>query len=276
MAELMRYLARIGFQGEPRADPATLTQIVRRHVAAFPFEALDVQLGHPPGLDPAAHFAKLVDGGRGGWCYEQNGLLGAMLRAIGFEVTRLSAAVMRKARGEPSHGTHLALRVDLGGRWLVDAGFGGSLTRPLPLEEGDWNDGPFSVSLAKLDDGWWRFTEQLGEADPFSYDFRDEPAEEAELARLCAWQGSAGESNFVRTLVAQRRIGDTHLTLRGKVLTETGPGGAIRRELADAAELTATLRDQFGLDVPAVASKWPAILARHAELFGEDQCAVSA
>lgn len=275
MAELARYLPRIGFTGDPRPDLATLTAIVSGHVAAIPFEALDVQLGDPPGLDPAMHFAKLVEGGRGGWCYEQNGLLGRMLAEIGFSITRLSAAVMRQVRGPASHGTHLALRVDLDRSYLVDVGFGGSLTRPLPLEEGERRDGPFLVALTKLDDGYWRFTERLGEAEPFSFDFRDEPGDEAELARLCAWQGGNPTSVFVQNVIAQRRVGDSHWTLRGKVLTESDSAGSTKRELADADELVTVLHEKFGLDVPGIAVRWPAIVARHAELFPV-QCAVSA
>ena len=270
MDELARYLDRIGFDGEPRPDSPTLNEIVALHVAAFPFEALDVQLGSPPPFDPDAHFDKLVDGGRGGWCYEQNGLLGAMLSTIGFKVTRLAAAVMREADEGASEATHLALRVDLDRPYLVDVGFGGSLTKPLPLTEGSWRDGPFTVSLANLSDGWWRFSERLGTAAPFSYDFRDEPADEARLASACAWLGSAPDSNFVRNLVVQRRVGDRHRILRGKIFSETGLEGTTRRELSDAADLVATLRDKFGLDVPAIARRWPAIGARHAEVFGEE------
>lgn len=269
MAELARYLARIGFTGEPRPDLATLQAIARLHVAAFPFEALDVQLGNPPGLDPAAHFAKLVEGGRGGWCYEQNGLLGEMLRAIGFRVTRLSAAVMRQVRGEASHGTHLALRVDLDRPYLVDAGFGGSLTQPLPFEQGERTDGPFRVSLTRLSDGWWRFGERLGDTDPFSFDFRDQAADETELTQRSAWQGSDPQSPFMRNLVAQRRDGGTHRTLRGMVLTETGPSGTVRRELVDADDLVLTLRESFGLDLPGAAACWPSVRARHAEVFSQ-------
>lgn len=269
MAEVARYLARIGFTGDPRPDLVTLERIVPLHLAAIPFEALDVQLGNPPGLDPNAHFAKLVTGGRGGWCYEQNGLLGAMLRAIGFTVMRLSAGVMRESRGVASLGSHLALRVDLDRPYLVDVGFGGSISRPLPLQEGAWRDGPFLVALTKLADGYWRFTERLGEADPFSFDFRDGPADETELARLCAWQGCNAESVFVRNLVAQRRVGDIQMTLRGKVLTESDFAGSTKCELTDADELVTVLRKNFGLDVPEIARQWPAIVARHGEVFGE-------
>lgn len=267
MNRLARYLARIGFTGHPRADFATLEAIIPLHLAAIPFEALDVTLGNPPGLDPAAHFNKLVERSRGGWCYEQNGLLGEMLRSIGFDVTRISSAVMRKKRSDSKLESHLALRVELDRSYLVDVGFGGTLSRPLPIEEGEWQDGPYRIALAKLPDGFWRFSEWLGQGDPFSYDFLTEQADEEALARTSAWLGSDPTSNFVGNLVAQRRIGNTHLVLRGKVLSEVGLSGTARRELVDANDLVATLRDRFGLDLPEIATRWPAVEARHAKLF---------
>lgn len=264
---LQHYLYRIGFSGTPRADLATLEEIVSRHVASFPFDALDAFTGTPPGIDTARHFAKLVHGGRGGWCYEHNGVLGAMLALAGFPVTRIAGEVMR-ARSETSRPAgHLALLVECDGLWLVDVGFGGSLTRPLPLVEGEWTDGPYRVSLERLADGHWRFKERLGDGDPFFYDFMPVAADELALARMSGWQGSSPESNFVRNLVVQRRDGPRHLALRGKVLTESRVGGSVKRELASAADLVTTLRDDFGIDLPEIAEFWPAIVRRHEELF---------
>jgi len=265
---LARYLERIGFAGTPRADLATMQGVVGQHLAAIPFENLDVQLGRPPGLDPQAIFAKLVERRRGGWCYEHNGLLGAMLEQIGFAVTRVSAGVMREQRGDDTLGTHLALVVRLERDYLVDVGFGGSLSRPLPLEEGEHDDGPFRLSLSRAGDGYWRYAERL-EGEPFAFDFRAEPADEARLADRCAWQGRDPQSPFVLNLVAQRREADRHLALRGRVLTDSRPGRIDRRTLVDAGELTAVLRERFALDVPGAAALWDRIAARHAELFGE-------
>jgi len=42
--DLAAYLQRIGFQGRPRADVATLKQMHRQHLLAIPYENLDVQL----------------------------------------------------------------------------------------------------------------------------------------------------------------------------------------------------------------------------------------
>jgi len=267
--ELSAYFDRIGYAGTPRADLATLQALHRAHALAIPFEDAEVQFGRPPGLDPHAAFAKLVTARRGGWCYEQNGLFGLVLSSLGFSVTRLSAGVMRQVRGDFAMGTHLALKVALDGEdWLTDVGFGASLIAPMPLAEGRFGTHPVPGEVSRTDDGYLRLSIAIGD-NPFSYDFRDEPADEALLADRCAWQGNDGESPFVQNLVVQRRLPEGHVMLRGKVLTRTGLDGAVVRELADARDLVTVLRDDFALDLPEAAGLWDAILARHEALFAQ-------
>src|SRR6185503_6394389 len=98
--DLQAYLDRIGFAGEARPDLATLTALHRAHLLAIPYENLDVQFGTPVTIEPAAAFEKIVTRGRGGWCYEMNGLFGAALDEIGFQVTRLAGGVRRDLMGE--------------------------------------------------------------------------------------------------------------------------------------------------------------------------------
>ena len=266
-AQLARYLQRIGHGGDVRPDPATLRSLHRAHVTAIPFEGLDAQLGVVPSLDPDAIFEKLVERPRGGWCYEMNGLFGAALQAIGFSITRLSCSVMREEGGAMRSGTHLALLVDCGGQWLCDVGFGGSLLEPLPLASGTRLDAPYTVSLERTDDGYWRFTQHLDA--PFGYDFRAEPADEALFAEKCRWQATDPGSNFTQNFVAQKRSADRHLVLRGKVLTEYGPGGTTTHTIASADELVSTLAERFGIAEPRARETWPRIQARHTELFAE-------
>jgi N-hydroxyarylamine O-acetyltransferase len=66
--DVQAYLDRIGYAGVPRVDLATLTELHRRHLRAIPYESLDVLLGAPPGLDPAAAYDKIVRRGRGTCC----------------------------------------------------------------------------------------------------------------------------------------------------------------------------------------------------------------
>ncbi len=106
------------------------------HVAAIPFENLNPLFGLPVDLELATLQRKLVQDGRGGYCFEQNLLLGEVLRAIGFEVTNLAARVLwNQPEDAITARSHMLLRVELeGGSWLVDVGFGGmTLTGALQL-----------------------------------------------------------------------------------------------------------------------------------------------
>jgi N-hydroxyarylamine O-acetyltransferase len=266
--ELARYLARIGHGWNVRPDLETLRSLHRAHVTAIPFEALDVQLGRIPSLEPEAIFDKLVERRRGGWCYEMNGLFGAALEAIGFDVTRLACGVMRQDGGAERDGTHLALLVECGGPWLCDVGFGGALLEPLALAAGTREDAPYAVSLEPLADGHWRFTER--HETPFGYDFRAEAADEALLAAKRDWQATHPGSNFTLNFVAQKREPDRHLILRGRMLTERRPNGvATTHTIASADEFVTTLAERFGIDEPRAAEAWPRMVARHRELFDE-------
>lgn len=134
--DLGRYLRRIGFEGRPGPDLATLARLQALHVAAIPFENLAALSGEPIRLDVESLQAKLLQPGRGGWCFEQNLLFSHALEAIGFDVRRLAARVRWNV---PDHvvtaRSHMLLRVILPeGDWIADVGFGGlTLTAPLRL-----------------------------------------------------------------------------------------------------------------------------------------------
>ncbi len=266
---LERYLARIGLDASLPPTIDSLYRLQRAHALSVPFENLDVQLGVPLDTDVRAAYDKIVERGRGGWCYEQNGLFGWALDALGFSVTRVAAAVMRHERGSVADANHLCLLVSMADEretiYLADVGFGGSLVEPLPLEEGSRRQPPYDVGLTRIDDGW-RFVENDGGGE-FSFDFVAKAGSEAELSARCRFLQTSPDSSFVRSLVAQRRFADSHLTLRGRVLTRVSDDAVKRCTLESADDLVTTLYENFGLDVPGAADLWPRVLARHAELF---------
>ena len=266
-SRLKEYLERIGFRGVPRPDLATLNELQRTHVRTVPFENLDVQLGRPIVMDPDACYDKVVHQRRGGWCFELNGVLSWALREIGFNVVRLSGGVRRDVAGDKQMGNHLCLLVRLARPYLVDVGFGSSLSQPLLLEASTHEQPPYHVTLSNMNDGYWRFSERTS-GDPFSYDFRTDPADENRFADHCARLQTDADSTFVQNLLVQRRDGDKHLALRGRVLMTQQGDGAEKRVLRSADELVTTLREAFGLDMPEAAALWPAICARHEALFG--------
>ncbi|MDJ0906691.1 MAG: arylamine N-acetyltransferase [Woeseiaceae bacterium] len=273
--QLEPYFERIGYTGPAEPTQDVLGSLLRAHALRVPFENLDVQLGRSTTTDPGAAYDKIVMRQRGGWCYEQNGLFGWVLSTIGFEVMRVSAAVMRADRGRIADDNHLTLLVRTAGDdvpQLVDVGFGGSMIAPIQLREGEYDQAPFRIGLRQLAASRWQFWEDAGD-DEFSFDFAAEAADEAALDRKCRYLQSSPDSSFVQNLVAQVRLPDSHVTLRGKVLSRALPGGETKRLLESPDELVTTLRDVFGLDVPAIATLWPHIEQRHADVFGDDPSA---
>ena len=96
--DLDLYFQRIGYTGGRSPTLQVLRALQRAHPAVIPFESLDPLLGRPVRLDTASLEAKLLRGGRGGYCFENNGVFWRVLEGIGFRVTPLSA----RSRGPSS------------------------------------------------------------------------------------------------------------------------------------------------------------------------------
>jgi N-hydroxyarylamine O-acetyltransferase len=58
---------------------------------------------------------------RGGFCYELNGAFAALLTALGFRVSLLSARVFGAGKRPGPPFDHMTLRVDLAEPWLVSS-----------------------------------------------------------------------------------------------------------------------------------------------------------
>lgn len=259
------YLNRIGMPSGVRPDLSSLRALHRAHLFAIPYENLDVQLGRALATAPGPIFEKLVTNGRGGWCYEMNGLFAWALGEIGFDVTRLPGAVMREFRGDAAIGNHLVLKVHLPeGNYLADVGFGDGPIDPVRIEEGEFQAHGFSYSLSRLDEHWWRLHKPPG-SGAASFDFSERSADEAMLAERCKWLQSAPESSFVQTAVCQRYTMDGLAILRGRSFRTLTPHHQSERLLASGDEYVSVLKSIFGLEVPEAYALWPKICARHEE-----------
>jgi N-hydroxyarylamine O-acetyltransferase len=252
--DLEAYLTRIDVPDTGAADLPTLRRIVDGHARTVTFENLDAFTGRTPDLDPAALVAKLVAGGRGGWCFEQNLLLWAALDEIGYQTTGLAARVLWRRPDDapmPPRG-HMLLRVELPeGPHVVDVGFGGlTLTGVLALEPEReqatphepfrlWPDRDGYRMQALLDGAWstlYRF--DLAEQELADYD-------------LTNWYlANHPDSPFVNSLMVARPDVDRRYALNGRALTVYPlDGPPERRELDSPDAVRAVLADQFRLDL---------------------------
>ena len=120
------WLDRIGFSGSLQPTLDTLHQLIFAHSHAVAYESLDIMLGRTPKLDIRSLQRKMIAGGRGGYCLEQNMLFREGLRSLGYKITSLQGRVVRgMAIDAPRPAIHMLLQVDLPeGPYLADVGFG--------------------------------------------------------------------------------------------------------------------------------------------------------
>ncbi len=248
--DLDAYLARIGYGGSRRATLDVLAALQAAHLAAIPFENVDVRLGRPISLDLAALEAKLVHDRRGGYCFEQNGLFAAVLETLGFSVATLEARVRPPGATATLARTHMVLRVALDGRdLLVDVGFGADgPTGPVPLDGSEARttagtyrvarEGALGVLRRQGRDSWLDL-----------YAFRPEPALPIDFEVANHYTSTHPRSRFVTTLTVQISKPEARHVLRGRSYTVTRGEESVAREL-EAGEIPALLRERFGLDLP--------------------------
>lgn len=251
--DLDAYRRRIAYDGDGTPTLATLRAIHARHPAAIPFENLDPLLRRTPSLDPEALRRKLVDGGRGGWCYEQNGTLRLVLEALGFRVDGLAARVLwNRPEGTLAARTHMLLLVHLDEPWIADVGFGGvTLTAPLRLQSEAWQPTPHGAYRLRHDGDVHLLETMLdGVAVPL-YRFDLQPQHRPDYELPSWYLSTHPASHFLSNLMVARVDGDRRLTLRNGAYTVRGPDGVVeQRAVATAAEARALLTGPFGIALP--------------------------
>ncbi len=249
--DLDAYLDRIGRPVVGGTDLATLSALHLAHVSSIPFENLDVLWQRGIALDAASLQAKLVHGGRGGYCFEQNRLFALALETLGFDVVPLAARVRYRAtRLLPR--THQLLLVTVAGeRFVADVGFGGNtLLAPLPL-----------VADVPVAQHAWRyrlareggaFVLQFETSEGFLdlYAFTLEPAVPPDLEMANWYVSTHPASRFVTTFTVQQATPAVRRLLQNLDYTEDRGGGDVRTTPIDRDALPALLRETFGLRLP--------------------------
>lgn len=254
--DLDAYLGRIGYHGPLAPTLTTLRSLHVLHPDAIPFEDISIFMGDPVPLDLAAIQAKLVHGGRGGYCYEQNALLRAALEALGFKVTGLAARVMWGApqTAPPRPRTHMLLLVSLDqARYVVDVGFGGVvLTAPLLLDTDAGQETPHErFRILARADGEFVLEAELEPGWRPLYRFGLEPQLPVDYEPLNWFDATYPLSPFRTNLMAARSGPYGRKTLANTRLKIRAPGKPLVERTLDSLEaLRSALVEEFGLTLP--------------------------
>jgi N-hydroxyarylamine O-acetyltransferase len=252
--ELSQYLARIGYSGSRASTLDVLREVHWRHITCIAFENLDVLMERPIRTDVGSLVSKLVEGGRGGYCYEQNGLLLHALQALGFHVRPLLARTLwQRNPSRPVPRTHMLLRVDLDeGAFIVDAGFGSYVpTAPLALMLHVEQPTPLEAFRLVPQDGHLELQVQLprlGWAPVYS--LLPEPVLLVDCEPMNWFHSTSPISPFTQNLAVARPDGLRRHTLRNGLYSTRDPDGRTeRREMRSGTEIMAVLAEVFLLDI---------------------------
>lgn len=264
--DLDRYFARVGYDGPRDNSVATLRRLHELHPQAIAFENLDPLLKRPVKLDPASLQAKLVGGGRGGYCFEHNSLFAAVLRQLGFGVEEATARVRWSVpEGMTTPRVHCLLFVEAEGEdYLADVGFGGNvLTAPLKLASREEQATPHEpFRLVEDEDGHLVQEAKLGgEWKPlYAFDFAHTHPVDYEMGN---WFTSAHPGSiFVNGLMGARAEAGKRYALRDNQLAVHTLGrGTEKTTLKSAGELRDALTDLFKLRLDALEGLDPALAA---------------
>ena len=252
------YLRRIGYSGPLDVNEATLTALYRRHLGSVPFENLDIFLTGRVSVDLPDIQQKIVVRGRGGYCYEQAQLFGAVLERLGFGVDRLLARVGPDG-GPARPRTHLTLRARAGtGVWLADVGFGSSPPAPLSLRRYR-SGGPQEI------DGWiyevapdedngdevWKLREYQAGEWVTQHRWDESPVHLVDVVLSNHYTSTHPDSWFTWQPIIVRRFPDSIRSIIGRGYTAARPGHVKERRVLTDTEFAEALTGEFGLTLTA-------------------------
>ncbi|WP_158554705.1 arylamine N-acetyltransferase family protein [Methylovirgula sp. 4M-Z18] len=249
------WLHRIGYAGSRAPTLETLRALVAKHATAISYESIDVLLDRPPKLALGPLQQKLILGGRGGYCFEQNFLFRGGLRALGFNVTSLQARVVRGLPIDaPRPALHMVLRVDLPeGPFLADVGFGNlAPTAPLALCADVEQETPHEPMRFIQMGEELTLQSKLGEKWEHIYRVVSLPRVDGEY-EICNWfTASHPDSPYRNNLIAARPGPDgTRITLFNARLNVRHTTGEVERRILDGIdEYRDVLSETFKISLP--------------------------
>lgn len=252
--DLDAYFDRIGWGGATSATYHTLAGLLRAHMAAIPFENLDVLLGRRVRLDLEGLQAKLVQARRGGYCFEHVTLFAAVLEKLGYAPVRHSARVVLVNPRTAAPRTHMFLTVLLAeGRFVVDPGFGLLAPRvPVLLEDGAKASFENETYWMARDGSFWLLHAQTEEKTVDAWASTLEADNPVDFEMANHYTSTHPSSGFVNRLTLSAITAEGRATVMNRDVTLRCGGEARTSKLGDRAALRALLVEHFGFDLPEV------------------------
>jgi N-hydroxyarylamine O-acetyltransferase len=249
---LRQYLQRLNFTETPISNSPTLHGLQLAHMRNIPFENLDIGLGRKINLDLPSLWQKIIVDGRGGFCYELNGLFAWLLQEVGFEVTCLNARDYHEETDsfgiDFDHLTLLVKAPNESTRWLADVGWGDTFFQPLDIDnQSEQVQGLRGYWVKPFKDGYiiWQRNYDGSQERHYFFDliphhFPDEYLE------TCEYHQTSPKSIFTQRRIMSRLTEDGRVSLERDALIVTTNDKRTITEVSEE-QRHALLKEHFGI-----------------------------
>lgn len=232
-----KYFKRIGLEMPETIVPdgELLKKLHFAHCTTVPYENLDIIRGIPLKLDDEGLYQKVVEEGKGGYCFELNGIFAWLLRQLGYKVTEYASRYLRGESSIPMR-RHRVLRVEAtDGVYCADVGIGEVCPRyPLMLVEG--LEQPQFDECYRFDKdeflGWVLMDYYKGQWRQF-YSFTEEPQLPQDYIALSCYCEKHPDSPFIHAEMFSLKTATGRITLDGNIYKEFKNGEVTVKELSE-------------------------------------------
>lgn len=220
MEKTKKFLKRIGMPQTFKIEcTEEFLQNVQYHaVTSIPYENLDILEKKPLCLDKEALYEKIVERGRGGYCFELNGILSWFYKTLGFTVRDYFARFLRNEEGIPMC-RHRVLSVECEGKlYFCDIGIGQKAPRhPLVMEAGYVQEqfGEVYKFEKDTDLGWVLYDLHAGTWRPF-ISFTEEKKYEVDFIQPSFYCEAHPASPFNKAPILSIKTKDGRKTINGR------------------------------------------------------------
>jgi len=245
------YLQRIGLSADCVAHSYQfLDQLQKHHICSVPYENLDILNGISPVLFEDELFEKIVTNHRHSSCFELNGALAALLRALGFSVKSYMARFLQGETSIPVR-RHRVTAVECDGKtYICEVGIGQNAPRfPLLLCQGVEQAEGNEAYKFETDDflGWVLYEKKDGEWKPY-YAFTEEEQLDIDFIQPSFYCEKHPDSPFHKGIMVAIKTSDGRKAINGRdYKVFRGDELVLLEEGISEARLYELLEHEFGL-----------------------------
>ncbi len=243
-----KYLERIDYTDEIEVTDDILIKLHKKHVYQIPFENLDVHYKRPFDLDIDRVYKKIINEGRGGFCYELNSLFNHLLNDFGFSSRIIASRIIDQDGTLGPELDHMAIYVKTEKEFLLDVGYGDLFITPLEIRSGVQYDGRNYFRIDKMNQHEYLLSMSEDGAD-FSkrYTFSLDVVRAEDFDNICLDKQTNPKSYFVQNVICTKPtetgrvtiFNDKFLERKGELKTETRIQGED--------DLTRFLKEKFSI-----------------------------